>query len=53
MDIFQSYYAAADSGKATDMAAYMKNQFAFLGLLRPQRAVLNKGFLATKKKTPA
>ncbi len=50
MDIFKAYYAAADSATATGMAAYMKNQFAFLGLQKPQRAVLSRDFLAAKKK---
>ena len=50
MDIFKAYYAAADSATATGMAAYMKNQFAFLGLQKPQRAALSRDFLAAKKK---
>jgi 3-methyladenine DNA glycosylase AlkD len=50
MDIFQSYYEAANTDKALGMAAYMKNQFAFLGLQKPQRAALSRSFLAKKKK---
>lgn len=53
MDIFQILYDAADSEKASDMAAYMKNQFAFLGLPKPQRAVLTRSFFAQKKKEAA
>ncbi len=53
MDIFKAYYAAADSATATGMAAYMKNQFAFLGLQKPQRAALSRDFLAAKKKEKA
>lgn len=53
MDIFQSYYDAADSKKAVSMAAYMKNQFAFLGLQKPARAALSRSFLAQKKKQAA
>lgn len=53
MDIFQSYYDAADSEKAVSMAAYMKNQFAFLGLQKPARAALSRCFLAQKKKQAA
>ncbi len=53
MDIFQSYYDAADSEKAVGMAAYMKNQFAFLGLQKTERAALSRSFLAHKKKQAA
>ncbi len=50
MDIFKAYYDAADPAMASGMAAYMKNQFAFLGLQKPQRAALSRDFLAAKKK---
>ena len=53
MDIFKAYYDTADSSKAPDMAAYLKNQFAFLGLQKPQRAELSRGFLSAKKKEKA
>ena len=53
MDIFKAYYAAADSTMASGMAAYMKNQFAFLGLQKPQRAALSRDFLTAKKKEKA
>ncbi len=53
MDIFKAYYDAADSAMAPSMAAYMKNQFAFLGLQKAQRAELSRGFLAAKKKEKA
>ncbi len=53
MDIFKAYYAAADPAMASGMAAYMKNQFAFLGLQKPQRAALSREFLAAKKKEKA
>ena len=53
MDIFQSYYQAADTDKAVGMSAYMKNQFAFLGLQKPARASLSRSFLAQKKKEAA
>lgn len=53
MDIFESYYDAADPAMASGMAAYMKNQFTFLGLQKPQRALLSRSFLAAKKKETA
>ncbi len=53
MDIFEAYYDAADPAMASGMAAYMKNQFAFLGLQKPQRAELSRSFLAAKKKEKA
>lgn len=53
MDIFQSFYDAADSEMAAGMAAYMKNQFAFLGVQKPRRATLSRSFLVQKKKEAA
>ena len=53
MDIIQSFYDAADSETAAGMAAYMKNQFAFLGLQKPRRAALSRSFLVQKKKEAA
>lgn len=53
MDIFQAFRDAADSAKAPDMAAYMKNQFAFLGIQKPRRAELSRSFLAQKKRDMA
>lgn len=53
MDIFQAFRDAADSAKAPDMAAYLKNQFAFLGIQKPRRAELSRVFLAQKKKDMA
>ncbi len=52
MDIISSYYAAADPAKAGPMAAYMKNQFPYLGLQKPQRAELSREFLKQKKAEP-
>ncbi len=51
-DIFQAYYAAADPAKAGPMAAYMKNQFPYLGLQNPIRAELSREFLKAKKAEP-
>lgn len=52
-DIFQAYYAAADPAKAGPMAAYMKNQFPYLGLQKPDRAALSRDFLKAKKAEPS
>ena len=51
-DIISSYYAAADPAKAGPMAAYMKNQFPYLGLQKPERAELSREFLKAKKAEP-
>ncbi len=48
-DIISSYYATANPAKAQPMAAYMKNQFPFLGLQKPERAALSRDFLKQKK----
>ncbi len=50
MELFEAYYAKADKEKAADMAAYLKNQFAFLGIQKPQRAELSREILKQKKK---
>lgn len=51
-DIIQAYYAAADPAKAGPMAAYMKNQFPYLGLQKPERTELSREFLKAKKAEP-
>ena len=51
-DIISSYYAAADPAKAGPMAAYMKDQFPYLGLQKPERAALSREFLKAKKAEP-
>ncbi len=51
-DIIQAYYAAANPAKAGPMAAYMKNQFPYLGLQKPERAELSREFLKAKKAEP-
>ena len=51
-DISSSYYAAADPAKAGPMAAYMKNQFPYLGLQKPERTALSREFLKAKKAEP-
>ena len=51
-DIILTYYAAADPAKAGPMAAYMKNQFPYLGLQKPERTALSRDFLKKKKAEP-
>ncbi len=41
MDIFKSYREKGNPDKAVHMAAYMKNQFPFLGLQTPERKKIN------------
>lgn len=50
MDIFETLEAAANPEKAAGMSAYLKDQFAFLGIRKPERAALTKDFLKRKKK---
>ncbi len=52
MDIFKTLEAAADPEKAKGMAAYQKNQFKFLGIQKPERALLTKEFFKQKKREP-
>ena len=44
-DIFKSFRAHANAQRAQQMAAYMKNNFAFLGIPTPLRRDLSKEFL--------
>jgi len=53
MEIFKALEAAADPEKAVRMSAYLKDNFAFLGIQKPEREALTKGFLAQKKKESA
>jgi 3-methyladenine DNA glycosylase AlkD len=53
MEIFKTLEAAADAEKAVKMSAYMKEQFAFLGIQKPEREALTRSFLAAKKKEKA
>jgi 3-methyladenine DNA glycosylase AlkD len=51
-DIFTKFQAHANAGRAVQMSAYMRNQFAYLGIPTPLRRTLAKEFLnAEKKKT--
>ncbi|MHC5268324.1 DNA alkylation repair protein [Enterococcus sp. LJL98] len=45
--IFNQFYQAADLEKAKKMAAYMRNQFPFLGISAPDRQKLAREFYQT------
>ena len=44
-ELIKSFYANRDPQRAVGMAAYMKNQFSFLGISRPDRSLLQKDFI--------
>lgn len=50
LDIIQIFYNNRNEENAVPMAKYLKNQFPFLGLKKPDRTALSKGFLNEKKK---
>lgn len=50
--VFEALGSAADPEKAAQMSAYLKGQFAFLGIQKPARAVLTKDFLNHSRKEP-
>ena len=50
-DIIRIYRQNKNPEKAPGMKAYMKNKFEFLGIQKPMRAVLRKGFLKEQKAT--
>ena len=50
MDIFDIFRAAANPEKAAPMAAYMRGQFAYLGIPTPERKKLSRDFLKTVSK---
>ena len=52
MEIFKTLEAAANPEKAIKMSAYLKDQFVFLGVQKPEREVLAKDFLKQIKKEP-
>ncbi len=49
MDIFEVFYENINNEQAEPMSKYMRNQFPFLGLKKPERAALSKEFLRSKK----
>jgi len=51
MDIFETLRAAADAEKAASMSAYMRDQFAFLGVPKPEREKLSREFMKAIDKT--
>lgn len=50
VDLINSFIEHRNEEQASQMSAYMKNSFPFLGIPKPQRAVLQKGFLKDAKK---
>lgn len=50
MDIFEIFYENKNEQQAEPMAKYMKNLFPFLGIKKPERAILSKEFLKERKK---
>lgn len=48
MDIFEIFYDNINEEQAESMSKYMRNLFPFLGLKKPERAALSKGFLKKK-----
>jgi 3-methyladenine DNA glycosylase AlkD len=51
MDIIAVFEASRDPEKAFPMENYMRNRFPFLGIQKPQRAVLAKSWLKEVKKS--
>jgi 3-methyladenine DNA glycosylase AlkD len=49
-DVFITFNAHANAAQAVQMSAYMRNQFAYLGIPTPLRRTLAKEFLASEKK---
>ncbi len=49
--IFLQFEANRNAALAVKMAAYMKNNFLFLGINSPKRKLLQKNFLKEKSKT--
>ncbi|MCL2882378.1 MAG: DNA alkylation repair protein [Coriobacteriia bacterium] len=49
-EVFAAFEAAADPQQAVEMSAYMRDQFAFLGIKTPQRKALAKDFLKAVRK---
>lgn len=49
MEIFEKYYQKANPEKAPAMAAYMKNQFPFLGIQSPGRKEINDHYFRKLK----
>lgn len=52
MDIIEIFYQHRNEEQAIPMAKYMRNQYPFLGLKRPERDALTREFFKEKKKEP-
>ncbi|SHJ13758.1 3-methyladenine DNA glycosylase AlkD [Lutispora thermophila DSM 19022] len=52
-NIISALYENADSEKALQMAAYMKDNFSFLGIQKPKRQQITKEFIKEAKKGKA
>lgn len=51
-ELIAAFYGHRDEEKAVFMAKYMKDLFPFLGIAKPERSALQRGFLARAKKEP-
>lgn len=49
-DLIELFYKNRDGEKALPMQSYMKNKFAFLGIPKPKRALLQRDFIKLGKK---
>ena len=49
-ELINSFLENSDQGQAVKMAAYMKNNFPFLGIPKPKRAFLGNEFMKKAKK---
>ncbi len=52
-ELIAAFYARRNPDKAGFMAAYMKDKFPFLGIAKPERAALARGFLRGAKRAAA
>ena len=50
-DLFEVFRAAADPEKAVSMSAYMRNRFPFLGIQKPGRVKLYRGYFKSMDQT--
>jgi len=51
-NIFEKFRSAADPARAAEMSAYMRDQFAFLGVPSQRRKELSREFLKAASKLP-
>ena len=50
MDIFKSFRDAGNTALAASMSKYMRDQFPFLGIQKPERTKLSREFLKAKSR---